>query len=363
MLHEIPNTKLVKLSLFTSILFGLLGSVPFINASLPQSPIIWKGFIILFFLVLLQWGVNIFFLYSLHRFHHQWIRTVRYILTTLICMLIFYAGFELLMKGIIPKMDAPPHAIKPPGLPEMKRPSLGARFIFPMIQSVSINLCILMILELLLLDSRKQKVEKENNNLRIASLEARHSQLKQQLHPHFIFNSLNILKSLIRKSPEPAEEYLVQLSAILRFSIYSNKKTIVPLENELELTRHYLCMQQLRFGEALKTETAVPLSLLKGFVPVYSIQLLIENAIKHNSLMPGKPLTIRIHGNMEDRTVTVSNNLQSRLTVENGSGLGLSNLKERYQLLGNWPVDVYRDNEEFRVTIKILRHESSDHRR
>ncbi|MCX6316124.1 MAG: histidine kinase [Bacteroidetes bacterium] len=361
MLLEISGVRLLKLSLLTSILFGMLGAVPFINNAVLQYSLIWNGFLVLFLLVLVQWGVNIALLISFRRHRTAWILAYRFLLSTIICMILFYAGFELLISGMMPQMALPPVKQLPPDMPDMKRPPEGIRYIFPMIQSLSINACILVILELLLLDSRKQKIEKENNTLRIASLEARHSQLQQQLHPHFIFNALNILKSLIRKKPDQAEEYLIQLSEILRFSIYTNKKTVIPLENELELVKHYLSMQQLRFGEALQTEIILPPEMPGGYVPVYSIQLLIENAIKHNRLLPEQPLSVRIFGNAASNTITVQNNLQTRLTVETGSGVGLSNLSERYQLLGNLPVMIHRDKEKFNVTIKVLQDENSNH--
>jgi LytS/YehU family sensor histidine kinase len=220
---------------------------------------------------------------------------------------------------------------------------------------------VIIILELVVLRYRKQKIESENAALRIVNLEARHSQLKQQLHPHFLFNSLNILKSLIKRNPDRAEKYLIKLSDLLRYSIYSKKQTIVSLEEELELSVNYLDMQKVRFTDALKVSINVPPAMKQdGYVPVYSIQLLIENAIKHNMLTTQYPLHISISGNEENKTVTVANNMQTRLMVEDESGVGLSNLSERYRLLGNWRVEICREQGEFKVTINILENESGN---
>jgi LytS/YehU family sensor histidine kinase len=136
---------------------------------------------------------------------------------------------------------------------------------------------------------------------------------------------------------------------------------MVHLKEELELARHYLSMQQLRFENALSVRIMLPPDMQQGFVPVYSIQLLIENAIKHNILTNNQPLEISITGDVENDTITVCNNIQTRLTVENGSGVGLSNLSERYQMMGNWPVLVKRENNLFKVTIKVLNDAGSDY--
>ncbi|MBI3235053.1 MAG: histidine kinase, partial [Bacteroidetes bacterium] len=231
----------------------------------------------------------------------------------------------------------------------------------PLVQSFSINLFVIILTEIAILRDRKQKIETENTILRLANLEARHSQLKQQLHPHFLFNSLNILNSLIRKNPAQAEEYLVKLSELLRFTIYSNKQATVSLARELELSINYLNMQKVRFNEALDVSIDVdPVMQQDGYVPVYSIQLLIENAIKHNILTAQKPLHISITGDIKMNSVTVANNIQSKLTVEDESGVGLSNLAERYRLLGNKPINIVKDAKKFSVIINVLENENSN---
>jgi sensor histidine kinase YesM len=152
---------------------------------------------------------------------------------------------------------------------QMPRPGKSGRYLMPAIQALSINIISLVLTELILLRNRKEKIETENARLRLANLEARHNQLKQQLHPHFLFNSLNTLKALIRKTPEQAEDYLVRLADLLRFSIYANKEES-NREKEI-ICVNYLNMQQVRFGAALDYRIKSDNILHTGLLPVYSV--------------------------------------------------------------------------------------------
>jgi len=231
--------------------------------------------------------------------------------------------------------------------------------LMPLIQTISINLVIIVLLEILVLRDKKRIIEEENSRLRMFNLEAKHSQLKQQLHPHFLFNSLSTLGSLIKRSPQQAEEYLEKLSELLRFSINSDSQTVVGLGDELELTENYLSMQQVRFGNALDFTIDIPHKMkITGKVPIYSVQLLVENAIKHNILTMARPLKIVIKSGKENNTISIENNLQPKIHIEDGSGVGLSNLIERYRLLNNEEINIYRTNEKFMVTIKVFENES-----
>jgi len=231
--------------------------------------------------------------------------------------------------------------------------SPGTDIHFPVVISFLLNTTILIIQESILLRSKKAAIELENAQLRIRHAEALNQQLKQQIHPHFLFNALNILKALIRKDPDVAEDYLVRLSDFLRVSLSSNNENKVKLEDELKLCTDYMEMQRLRFGKALEYTIDIPDPVKSsGYVPGFSIQLLLENAIKHNWLTKESPLRISISG--KDGSVTVSNSMQPKHSTEVSTGLGLSNLSERYKILTGEGVLITHDENEFRVRIKIL---------
>jgi len=348
-----------RLALITAPLFGLLGAAPILDFSrFDLSIIVWRFFIITS-IALIVWGVNILLLWMNDRLKFRGKDWLRYTLSIAICILIF-----LLVTQLVP-MRRPrmtPEFVKnlPKGFPAEGFPR-PIRFLMPLIQMMSINLVIIFLQEILVLRDKKRIIEEENSTLRMFNLEARHIQLKQQLHPHFLFNSLSILRSLIKRSPEQAEEYLEKLSGILRSSINSNKQELIPLSEEIELSTNYLHMQQVRFGNALNYHINIPSSMkLYGKVPVYSIQLLVENAIKHNILTTANPLNIFINGNEQNTTITVSNNLQFKTVAEESNGMGLLNLSERYKLQGNEDIIISKTENDFKVTIKVIQCESSN---
>ena len=196
-------------------------------------------------------------------------------------------------------------------------------------------------------------------SIKIKNSEAYYQQLKQQIHPHFLFNSLNILKALIKKNPGIAEAYLVKLSDFIRASISSSNLNTVKLTDEIKLSLDYLEMQKLRFGNSLEYEINIPEKIkITGSVPVFSIQLLLENAIKHNSLTNEQPLKINV--TYHEGTIEVSNNIQYRQSSETTIGLGLANLTERYKILSGNDIIINKNEKTFCVKIKVLHYENSD---
>lgn len=209
--------------------------------------------------------------------------------------------------------------------------------------------------------NKRMMVELENAKLKTQNTEAFYNQLKQQIHPHFLFNSLNILKSLIKREPDIAEDYLIKLSDFLRASIASANENMVTLKEELELCTDYMEMQKIRFKKALQYSFKIPVDIQEsGIVPIFSIQLLLENAIKHNSMTNEKPLKISIAYN--SGYISVSNNCQLKLTSEASTGVGLKNLSERYKILLGEDITVTETKEEFSVWIKVLTDENSYNR-
>lgn len=202
--------------------------------------------------------------------------------------------------------------------------------------------------------------ELEVSRLQITNAETLNQLLKQQIQPHFLFNALNTLKSLIKKQPATAENYLMQLSDFLRASISGYRSDTVSVKEELDLCTNYMEMQKVRFGEALKYEVDVPDSYLHQFyVPFFSLQPLLENAIKHNELTKEKALTIHLY--VENESIIVKNNLQKRKQVDSSTGNGLKNLNERYKILHNSDIEINETDKDFIVRIKLIPHENSNH--
>jgi LytS/YehU family sensor histidine kinase len=221
------------------------------------------------------------------------------------------------------------------------------------IVSIFVNTLIVVFYNYIILQDAKMNADIENSQLKAANAEASNQLLRQQIHPHFLFNALNILKSLYKIDPVAAEKYLVCLSDFLRASVSNNNIKIIQLKDELKLCQNYLDMQKIRFGEALVCSFSITEETLeKGYVPSFSIQPLLENAIKHNELTDESPL--QIHIIQEGDRIRVSNNLKPKNTSEASTGSGLANLSERYRILSHDELIIEDKGDTFSVSIKIL---------
>ncbi len=239
---------------------------------------------------------------------------------------------------------------------------LSSPIFAPLFFIASINTLSIVSIELILskFDESNIKLEyatmkTENAELKMKSLEAQHEKLKSQLHPHFLFNSLNALNSLIRRDPELAENYLVKLSEFLRFSISHNEQNVVSLKEELKFSLYYLEMQKIRFNGALSYSVSIPVEpQTHTRLPVFSLQLILENAIKHNKFTYEQPLYITMQY-IEPDWLLIENNVHEKLTGVPGSGRGLKNLSDRYMLLIQEDIKVSNDHDFFRVHLKLIR--------
>jgi|GEM_PF-444081 Putative regulator of cell autolysis len=177
--------------------------------------------------------------------------------------------------------------------------------------------------------------------------------LKSQVNPHFLFNSLNTLTALIDEDAETAMRYTSQLADLYRNMLSFRDKDTILLAEEWEILENYMYIQQSRFGPALKLVTEIPTRLMtsKRIVPL-ALQLLVENAIKHNIVSMRTPLTITISA--DEDTITISNPLQPKMSKEKGAGLGLINIKKRYSLLTKKSITFGVVNNDYTVTLPLL---------
>ena len=160
---------------------------------------------------------------------------------------------------------------------------------------------------------------------------ARFETLKNQVNPHFLFNSLNVLSSLVHEDPDLAESFIAKLTRVYRYVLDLKDETLVPLDRELNFANSYFFLQQIRFGNNLQLYIEVPEIKKQQLLPPLSLQLLMENAVKHNIISKEKPL--RIEHFLDGEELVVRNNFQPRTEKEHSTGIGLSNLRERYRLL------------------------------
>lgn len=199
---------------------------------------------------------------------------------------------------------------------------------------------------------RSQLVLIENQQLRTENLINQYEALKSQLNPHMLFNSLNTLRSLIRETPDKAQDYLQELSRVLRYTLQENENQSVMLHEEMEFVRAYIFLLKMRYEDNLSFDIRIDEGTENCLLPPMSVQLLIENAVKHNEISNRRPLTIRIQS--EGHQLTVSNPLQPKLTASGGTRIGLANLAKRYRLLFRKEIAVSEENDMFVVTIPLI---------
>jgi len=229
------------------------------------------------------------------------------------------------------------------------------------VSSAIVNSLIILLQNFVMLQNNKARADLELSNLKTAHAEAANLLLKQQIHPHFLFNALNTLKALYRKDAAAGDTYIVHLANFLRASVFSHAAKVSSLEDELAFLRDYLEMQKMRFGAALDCTIDLPEEIMKDYyLPSFSLQPLLENAIKHNELTQQAPLMVHIYY-LEERII-VKNNLQKKNMNVSSANHGLANLAERYRLWSGDEVIIKEDTNTFLVSIKLLTDEYSDHR-
>lgn len=202
-----------------------------------------------------------------------------------------------------------------------------------------------------LLNSNQERIE-ENKNLTIENLKNRYNALKSQTDPHFLFNSLNSLNGLIGYDNDRAHEYLMQLSSVFRYTM--QERLVVKLSDELEYTNSYIYLMKIRHGEALIVTIDIKETHQDYYILPSAIQTLVENAIKHNVVSLQKPLNLRIEMSVND-SIIVENNIQPRLKVREGNGVGLSNLNERYWLMFRENIHIEVTDTFFRVEVPLIK--------
>ncbi|MCB0665707.1 MAG: histidine kinase [Saprospiraceae bacterium] len=195
--------------------------------------------------------------------------------------------------------------------------------------------------------------EKEKDELRRINLHTQYDSLKQQVNPHFLFNSLNTLASLISIDPDRAEKFVEEMSQVYRYLLHSNQEELVPLSQELKFIHSYLHLLQTRYGDSLKVDMLIPSNFYLYRLPPLTLQLLVENAVKHNEISTLNPLRIKIF--IEEGRMIVSNNLQRKALNLPSAKIGLANIMAKYRLLDNNSAEVLETENEFIVKLPLVK--------
>ena len=225
-----------------------------------------------------------------------------------------------------------------------------------LIQSNSASIfCTIMIIaiyeSIYFMNELRHSVE-ETENLKRENLAAQLNVLRTQVNPHFLFNNLNTLSSLIPENPQHAVDFVQQLSKVYRHILEVKDEKSISLKDELDVLNAYTFLLKTRFDKNLKVTINIPEEKLQKRIVPLSLQILMENAIKHNIVSSDKPLHIDVF--TENGSLVVSNNLQMKNQVNESTGIGLDNIRNRYKLLSETPVKVTENETSFTVSIPLI---------
>jgi hypothetical protein len=184
------------------------------------------------------------------------------------------------------------------------------------------------------------------------SASAQFESLKNQIDPHFLFNSLNVLSSLIEENPDAAQKFTTSLSKVYRYVLEQKDKDLISVSEELQFAKTYMNLLKMRFENSITFELPDNFENDEAKVVPLSLQLLLENCIKHNIASEKKPLHIKIA--IENGQLTIENNLQKKEVLQDRKGVGLQNIVNRYAILSKRNVLIEQNNEKFKVFLPIL---------
>ncbi len=197
------------------------------------------------------------------------------------------------------------------------------------------------------LQLEKEQIQKENYRVQLKALQAK-------IDPHFLFNSLNTLRSMVRQQHTNSEQFIMSLSDFYRQTLNHNEDTILPLSEELEVLHSYLFLMKNRNEKAVSVSVDIDDSLRQFHLPTLALQGVVENCFKHNSMTTKRPLHIEIN-NTDDYYIVVSNNIQPKIGDKNSSGYGLELLRKRYELMNvQQGVIIEQAPNQFTVKLKLI---------
>jgi len=234
-----------------------------------------------------------------------------------------------------------------------KSAGFGDESFINLIQSVWMGILIVAPYEVLYSYYRSVQAEREKDALVKENIQRQLTSLQAQVNPHFLFNSLNALSELTRKDPEKAEQFVLELSTVYRYLLQSNTTPLTTLTKELQFMQSYLSLLQLRYGSGLQSTIRADDAYKNYRLPPLTLQLLAENAVKHNEINSDTPLQVTI-STSNNGWLTVANSVHAKSRQAPSGGFGLSGLQTRYRLLNQPDIRIDATPSSFSVSIPLI---------
>jgi LytS/YehU family sensor histidine kinase len=239
--------------------------------------------------------------------------------------------------------------------------SIESKYVIAIITTdyVIVHTILLLLARFINLSFKQQQIILDKEQAKQSALQHQLEALRSQINPHFLFNALNSLSVLVRNKSDRALPFVNQLSWLLRATLLRSEDDLITIQNELEYLESYIFLQKERFGEKFKAEIQIPEIWKKELIPSFSLQLLAENAIKHNVVSTNQPLLLEIFPNGE--YLIIRNQIHKRRDATEGTRLGLLNLSLRFKLLKKRDIQISQDDNYFSVKLPILNNERHNH--
>jgi two-component system LytT family sensor kinase len=220
------------------------------------------------------------------------------------------------------------------------------------VRGILINLVCYMFLQLLQQNYEKQYVNMELERINNDNLGAQYELLKQQVNPHFLFNSLNTLKAMVETGDPESVDFILKLSNFYRYTLESRKMDLIQVADEMEIVKAYLFLQNARFEGGFTFTNELDDEVLQTLIPPFTLQLLVENCIKHNIVSVDKPLHIRLYPDADH--IVMENPIRLKTGNRESTGVGLKNIQQRYHHLLEKQVTINNDGNLFQVKLPLI---------
>lgn len=267
------------------------------------------------------------------------------ILTTFLGYSLFTIPLQPIETWVVSRFDLT-GLITPPEFPRVYLIHIGMALLFAFLVGA--------IYESMYYLQKNREAIKEAEALKKATLQSQYENLKNQVNPHFLFNSLNSLSSLITEDKKQAGAFLDELASVYRYLLQEGERELTSLRSEVAFIRSYLFLIQTRFGSSISFEIRIDDRFSDDLLPPLTLQTLVENAIRYNVILPEKPLLLTIQ-TLEDGQLLVTNPIQLKPLRVSAIPIGLGTLTDRFRRLGLPALEISDNGEEFRVKVPLLR--------
>ena len=324
----------------SSMVLGILASVPKIaeqHANLNEALV---NSLLTFLFSVLIWYVNIYMLPKTYKKNDSMGISILRLIWSLLFGIGIMLALSFLQQFLLPYLE------------------FDAAMLMFEVRGVLINLIFYMFLHLLYQSHHNQQVGVALERSKSIFLDAQYELLKQQINPHFLFNSLNTLKSMVETRDEHTVEFILKLSDFYRFTLESRKLDLIKLSEELKIVKAYMFLLKSRFEAGIDLTITVEEKDMDSYIPPFTLQLLLENCVKHNVVSLDKPLLIKIYTQQD--FLIIENPIQLKTNSEASTGIGLENINQRYLHLLNKKIEITDANAIFAIKLPII-HEHSNH--